>query len=159
MMRIKVIMKLCIMILIIILLNSSCAYTEKSSDYSGELIYIKDGNKVYHRDDCKFVKKANNNSIVFLENLEETVWLCLRPCKTCNPPDNKEDIYIVKEKIQTRINELEKKLDELESDARGKPRDPNLPKWYTGSWSEEMGDVINEIRVLRNKFVEINNAY
>jgi hypothetical protein len=72
--------------------------------YDGELVYLDDGSNVYHRDDCKFVEDANQ--VYFFNDLEETVDNHYRPCKTCNPPDNKD--YAV-EKIQ----ELTLGLEEL----------------------------------------------
>lgn len=98
-MKISKVFKLVCYILIIQVLLSSCAY-------KGELVGINDGNHVYHRDNCQFVTKSNNDLIILFKDLESTALHAYRPCKTCKPPNNEEYVNIAIENLQNQIHNL-----------------------------------------------------
>lgn len=80
------------------------AYTQLS--YSGELIGIL-GTNVYHRDNCEFVKKADNQDLIFFKDLTQTANEAYRRCSSCNPPSNKKQVKIAIRNLENELQTLD----------------------------------------------------
>jgi hypothetical protein len=76
-------------------------------NYKGELIRF---GEVYHRDSCKFVKDIPYANLKFVKNIEATAELNLRPCRTCTPPNNEEQVAFLHSQesanVPTKAEEL-----------------------------------------------------
>ncbi|MGE5631373.1 MAG: hypothetical protein ACM3TR_09790 [Caulobacteraceae bacterium] len=118
--------------------------------YSGELIGIQ-GTNIYHRDNCQFVKKTSIDKLVFFRALYNTALLNYRPCKTCHPPDNLNEIkYVIKEKEQ----ELQKALEDIKTASDEKPFGNKVVIGNLSvreSKQMEINKLRNEIQNLKNR--------
>jgi hypothetical protein len=147
--------------LILIFILNACTYT-------GELVYVKGDNQVYHKGNCPFVKKAGQDDILLIgQNLKSTVRAHLRPCKTCKPLDNALYIPIVIEEIEEEISKLAHKyrttperwmaeghgIEEMTNRPIWAAPAAPLPSWYTppkpltvkDTIRMDMGRLVNEI--------------
>lgn len=80
--------------------------------YKRELVAVEsDTSKVYHRDNCEFIKNVKYENLIFFTNLEQTVNLGYRPCKTCSPPNNMEVAKELYESQLIEFNELKPKFE------------------------------------------------
>ena len=152
-------------VFIVLFLVTACTYT-------GELVIIKGDNQVYHRDNCTFVKKAGKDDILLIgQNFKGTVRAHLRPCKTCNPPDNTPYISIVVEEIEAEILKLASKYrstpESWMAQSGGLEEMVNQPKWaaprasgYTPPKPLSVRDTIRmDIGRLVNEINQIYKAY